>query len=144
MHVLKMNTSGTLVQIIDILRAEKIAAGKPGFEVGKSEVRGIGLSFLPCSAACGVEGPDACRIALPGFGRAYVFNAKAGPQTVFSAESRQAAFCADPRAGKNKEAVASGDGDYRHGITGFQPSTLSLQPRDIADLKIQTWDTVGS
>lgn len=101
------------MQVVHVLRAEKIAAPFSRFELrfklGERDVSGVGVGFLALCTSSGVERPDASRIALPGIGRAHVFDAKAGPETIFCAEGGQSAFGTDARAGEDEDAVCGVD-----------------------------------
>ena len=70
------------MQVVDILRAEKIAAGELRLKLGESDVRGIRIRFAALRATRGVERPDSRWIATPGVGRAHILDAKTSPQAV--------------------------------------------------------------
>jgi hypothetical protein len=76
-------------------------------------VRGVGLCLLRGGAAVRIKRPDACGIALPGFGSADIFNAVALPQAIGGAEGGQSAFCADASSGEYEHSVS---GVYRNGF----------------------------
>jgi hypothetical protein len=106
--------AGSLVQVVDILGAKKEAVAESFFELGESEVGGVGLGGLGGSAAGGVELPDQGGIAVPSFGGAYVLDTMASPEAIGGTECRQAAFGTDACSGEYEEAVGSGDGDRWH------------------------------
>jgi len=81
-HVDEIFRSGALVQIVDVLRTEKVATGKLRFELGERDVRRIRIGFAALRAARGVESPDSGGIATPSIGRAHVLDAESGPQAV--------------------------------------------------------------
>ncbi len=103
--------AGALVQVVDILRAEKVAAGELRFKLGERDVRGIGLGLGAVGAALGIELPHQRWIALERLGRADLFDAMSRPEPVGRAKGGQAAFGADACAGEDEDAVGGGDGD---------------------------------
>ncbi len=82
-HVDQIFAAGALVQVVDILRAEKEAAPftrfELGFEFGEGDVRGIGRGLCAIGAALGVKLPNQCRIAAQSLGRANLFDVVSGP-----------------------------------------------------------------
>ncbi len=140
---MKIDAAGALVQVVDILRAEKKAAGELRFKFGERDVRGVGLGFCAVGAARGIELPDQRGIAPQCVGCADFFNAVAGPQAVFGAESGQAAFGADAGAGEDEDAVGGSDGDGHDRVASALlsvPLTLAISyaSADRADLKLST------
>jgi hypothetical protein len=103
--------ASALVQVVDVLRTEEVAAWELRFKLGQSDVRGVGIDFLPLRAPGGIEGPNAGGIAAPGIGRADILDSEASPQAVFGTEGGQAAFSADACTGEYEDAVGWGDGD---------------------------------
>ena len=81
-HVDEIPRAGALVQVVDVLRAEKIAAGELRFKLGEGDVRGIGLGFRVIGAALGVERPDTSRIARQASGVQTSSTRMPGPQAV--------------------------------------------------------------
>ena len=99
------------MQIVDVLRAEKKAAGELGFELGEGNVRGVGRDFCAVAAALGIEIPDQRRVAPQSFWGTDFFDVVSGPQTVGRTEGGQAALGADACASEDEEAVGWSDGD---------------------------------
>ena len=79
MHVDQIFAPGAFVQVIDILRAEKIVAGELGFELSESDVRRIGRGFFAVGAALGIKIPDQRGIASQSFRRADFLHVVSGP-----------------------------------------------------------------
>ena len=120
-HVEEADGAGAFVKVVDVLGAEEEAVAEAGFELGKSDVRGIRLRGLGRGAARGVELPDERWVAGESFGRADVLNAMARPKAVGGAKGRQAAFSADASAGKDEDAIGGSDGDdHGSGAGGFE------------------------
>jgi len=113
-HVEEANGAGALVKVVDVLAAEEEAVAELGREFGEGGMGGLGLSRLGRRAACGVELPDQCGIAVESFGGADVLDAMAGPKTVGGTEGREAAFGADAGAGEDEDTISGGDGNWRH------------------------------
>ncbi len=85
-HMEEANGAGALVQVVNVLRAEEEAVAELSFELGESDVTGVGLGGLRGRSACGIELPYEGGIALPGFGSADVIKVMAGPEAVRGAE----------------------------------------------------------
>jgi hypothetical protein len=85
-HMEEANGASALVQVINVLRAEEEAVAELSFELGESDVTGVGLGGLRGRSACGIELPYEGGIALPGFGSADVIKVMAGPEAVRGAE----------------------------------------------------------
>ena len=85
-HVEKAAGAGALVEVVDVLRAEKEAVADALFEFGEGYVGGVGRGLGSVGAALGIELPDEFWIALPGVGRADIFNAIASPEAIVGAE----------------------------------------------------------
>ncbi len=81
-HVDKVARAGALVQVVDVLRAEKVAAGELRFKLGERDVRGVGLSVRVIGAALGIEIPHQPWVALERFGCANLFDAMPRPEPV--------------------------------------------------------------
>jgi hypothetical protein len=111
-HMEETAGAGALVEVVDVLRTEKEAVADVLLQFSEGEVGGVGLGFGSVGAAFGVELPDEFGIALPGGGRADIFNAIAGPEAIVGAEGGQAALGADACAGEDEDAVGGGDGDH--------------------------------
>ena len=114
-HVKEADRACTLVEVVDVLRAEEEAVAEVGFELSESAVGGVGSGGLRGGSAGGVKLPDEGGIALEGFGSADVLDAMAGPEAVGGAEGGEAALGADAGAGEDEDAVGIGDGDWGHG-----------------------------
>jgi len=82
MHVEKADRTGTLMQVVDILGAEKEAFAKAMFEFGQGEVGGVWLGLLCGEAASRIELPNQAGIALPCFWSADILDPMAGPKAV--------------------------------------------------------------
>ena len=136
-HVEQPPRAGPLVQIVHILCAEKEARAELCLQLGERNVRGIRLGKSARRAPLRVELPDAPGIALPGFGRADILDAIAGPKAVGGAKGRQAALRADARAGEDEDLVVGFDGNLVHGflsggLTGRVRSFPPMRQKEVA------------
>ena len=91
--------AGPLVQVIHILRTEKIARAELCFQLSQGDVRRIRLGLSARQAPRRIELPHPPGIALPGLRRTHILDPVTGPQAVFGAKGRQSAFSADARSG---------------------------------------------
>ena len=113
-HVDEAPGASALVEVVDILGAEKETVAEAGLELGERDVGGVGHGSLRGSAARGVELPDQSGVAMESFGGADVLDAMAGPKAVGGAEGGETALGADAGAGEDKDAVGGRDGDRGH------------------------------
>ncbi len=111
-HVDDAGRAAPLVEIIDVLRAEKQAVLQIGFELGERAMAGIRFGGRSGAAAHGVELPHQSRVAAKGFGRPDFLDAVGPPQAARATERRNAAFGADARAGEDEDAVAGGNPEH--------------------------------
>ncbi len=119
-HVHQAFGTGTLVQVVDILRAQKKPLAQSALKFGQREVGCVRLDRQGSLSAHGVKVPNQLWIALPGFGRSNLFHAMAVPEPAGAAESRQAAFRADTGAGEHEYPVIGAK------LNGRRPLSLWL------------------
>src|SRR5215469_13298381 len=114
MHVNDASGSGLLVEMIDVLGAEKKTIGERVFESGESEMRGIGFGFGSDAAAHGVKVPDQARVATPSVGRGHLFEAVVAPQAPGIAKCGDTTLGADAGTGQNEDAVGRRNRELAH------------------------------
>ena len=79
-HVMKTMRAGTLVQVVDVLRAEIEAIAHLLFDGGQCAVRCVGLRSHRIATAHGVEAPHQLGVRLPGLGRGDLLHAMTVPK----------------------------------------------------------------
>src|ERR1700757_4649134 len=109
-HMKDAAGTGLLVEIVDILGAEKKTIGDGVFESSECEVARIGFGGGGNAAAHGVEIPDEAMVVTPGIWRGDVLEAVVAPQAAGIAEGGNAALGADAGAGQDEEAVRGREG----------------------------------
>jgi hypothetical protein len=106
MHVDETLRTGALVQVVDILRAQKKALAEFRLELKKCDVGGVGLCCSSLRAPLRVELSYEGGVGLQSFGSANLFNVVAGPQPIRRSEGRQAALGRDAGARQDENAVS--------------------------------------
>ena len=105
MHVYQAFGTGTLMQVVNILRAQKKPFAQSAFQLGQRPVGRIRFDRQGSLSPHRVKVPNQLGISLPGFRTSNLFHAMAVPEPACAAESCQAAFRADAGAGEHEEAV---------------------------------------
>jgi hypothetical protein len=126
-HVEDTAGAGLLVEIVDILRAEKETILERVFQSGQSEVGRIRLGRGGDAAAHGIKIPDEARVAAPGVGRGDLFEAIVAPEAVGIAESGDAAFRADSGTSENEDAIGRGKGQLGHDVCRCEECRTGLE-----------------
>jgi hypothetical protein len=71
--------TGSLVQIVYILRAEEETVAQLPLQLSQRNMRRIGLGLRALHAPFGVKLPHSPKIVFQRFGSAYILNAMSGP-----------------------------------------------------------------
>jgi hypothetical protein len=93
------------VEIVNVLGAQEEAVMKSLFEGGECEMSGIRLGCRSDFAAHGIEIPNEMGIAPPGKRRRDFFDAIVAPESASIPKGGYAAFGADARTCKDKNAI---------------------------------------
>jgi hypothetical protein len=108
-----MKRTGSLVQVVDILRAEIEAIAHPVFERSQRAMRCVGLRIGRVASAHRVETPHEFWIGLPGFGCRNFLYPMSIPEATGSAKGCEAALGGYARASEHKESVLSAEAHKR-------------------------------
>ncbi len=102
MHVHDLLRPSLLVQIVDVLGAQKQAVAQRLFEFCECEMRGIRLGLRGNRSAHGIELPHQSRITPPGMRRCDFLDPVVAPMAANSAERRDPTLGADPGPGQHE------------------------------------------
>ena len=104
-HVMEAKRSGTLVEIIDVLRAEIKTVTQFAFNISQSQMCRIRFYSHGVAATHGIEAPHQFAIGMPSLGRGHLLDPVPIPQPTRTPEGSKPALRRDTGAGENEEAV---------------------------------------
>jgi hypothetical protein len=103
-HVNEARRTRLLVQIVDILRAEKEAIAHDSLDCRQSVVSKIGFACPGLRAPLRIETPDDRGVRSPAFRGSNVLEAVLLPEAIGVPEGANPALGADPRARQHEDA----------------------------------------